>query len=187
MSALAFVLTVSLTMLCASSALAQTPSPNSPTSGELVEQPKKFDGTWVNFTGEAIGEVMVRGDRAWIHLNDDAYYLENVEEGAHLGGYNSGHAVWLPADLARSISHYGDYKHEGDVVRVRGVFNAACPEHGGDMDIHATTLDVVKAGREVVDPVLPWKIWWAALLSITAAAFFGLLRMRAMRGATSRS
>jgi hypothetical protein len=152
------------------------PSPNSPSSTELVETPKTYDGASVRFTGEAIGEAMKRGDMAWLHLNDDAYYLKNVEEGAHLGGYNMGMPVWLPAGKTAAIEHFGDYKHEGDVVTVSGTFNAACAEHGGDMDIHATTLEVVLAGREVVDPIHPNKIVWAVVLSVLALALYLLDR-----------
>lgn len=147
-------------------------SPNEASSGTLVESPKEFDGTVVTFEGEAIGEAMVRGDNAWIHVNDDAYYLENVEEGAALGGYNSGMAIWLSADEAAKITTFGDYKHEGDVVKVEGEFNAACGEHGGDMDIHATSLGIVAVGRHAADPVKPAKVLWAIGLAFLAWALW---------------
>ncbi|HZL04287.1 MAG TPA: hypothetical protein VFE45_02505 [Coriobacteriia bacterium] len=147
-------------------------SPNSPTSGELVEEPKRYDGTTVAFQGEAIGEAMVRGEMAWIHVNDDAYVLKNIEEGAKLGGYNSGMPVWLDATEAREITYFGDFRHKGDIVRVEGVFNAACVEHGGDVDIHATSLSVVSAGRAAADSVEPGKPLWAALLSLAAGALY---------------
>lgn len=145
---------------------------NDPTSGGLVEEPKRYDGKVVTFSGEAIGEAMVRGGRAWIHLNDDAYMDRNVEEGAALGGYNSGMAVWVPADLANAIDTYGDYKHEGSIVRVRGVFNAACAEHGGDMDIHADSVEVLRPGHAVVDAIPPWKPILALILTAAAAALW---------------
>ena len=148
------------------------PSPNTFSSAALVDQPKRHDGTTVEFTGEAIGEAMVRGDAAWLHLNDDAYYLRNVEEGAELGGYNSGMPVWLPAPLARTITYFGNYKHEGDVVRVSGVFNAACAQHGGDTDIHATSLVVVRVGHPAADPVTPSKVAWAVGLVLLALALY---------------
>lgn len=159
-------------LLASSPAYAQTPSPNSPSSGELVESPKQFDGTTVEFKGEVIGEVMVRGEYAWIHINDDPYYLKNVEEGAELGGYNSGMAIYLPASLTRGIGHYGDYKHEGDIVTIRGTFNAACAEHGGDMDIHAEELAVDVVGHHVVDVVYPWKLMLALIAALFAMGLF---------------
>ncbi len=147
-------------------------SPNKPTSAEIVDAPKAWDGKVVTFTGEAIGEAMVRGDKAWIHLNDDAYYIENVEEGAHLGGYNSGMAVWIDVSLAEKIKVFGDYKHEGAVAKATGVFNAACAEHGGDMDIHATSLEIVAAGRDAQDPVKSGKLMWAIGLALVAGALY---------------
>lgn len=145
-------------------------SPNNPSSGGLVEEPKSWDGKTIRFEGEAVGEAMVRGEFAWLHLNDDAYMYKNVEEGAPLEGYNTGMPVWVPADLARKVRTFGDYKHEGDVVRVTGTFHAACGEHGGDMDIHARELEVIYPGRLVADPVSPWKLDLAVVLTVGAAS-----------------
>ena len=149
---------------------------NDPSSSQLVEKPKLYNGTTVTFTGEAIGEVMVRGDYAWIHLNDDAYMERNVEEGAKLGGYNSGMAVWVPAALTKPIDTYGDYTHEGSIVQISGTFNAACKEHGGDTDIHATSVRVVRPGHLVVDLVPGWKAALAAGMVLLAGSLFWLER-----------
>lgn len=149
---------------------------NNPGSAQLVEHPKAYDGLTVTFTGEAIGEVMARGTYAWIHLNDDAYEFKNVEEGAKLGGYNTGMPVFVPTELADQIDTYGDYKHEGSIVQVVGVYNAACKDHGGDMDIHATTLTVLRPGHVVVDVVQPWKVWLALVLVALAAGLWMLER-----------
>ena len=51
-------------------------------SASLVENASAWNGHVVTFKGEAIGEAMVRGKMAWIHLNDDAYMWKNIEEGA---------------------------------------------------------------------------------------------------------
>lgn len=166
-----------MTSGCAKSeAAVPTASPNSPTSGDLVNKPKAWDGRRITFQGEALTQAMYRGDYAWIHLNDDAYYLKNVEEGSTLGGYNSGHAVWIPAEQAREIGIFGDYTHEGDVVEVTGVFNAACGQHGGDMDIHADALDVVTPGRVVDEVVHPVKAGLAAGLTLLAALMWFVQR-----------
>jgi hypothetical protein len=84
--------------------------------------------------------------------------------------------VWLPAELAEQIGIFGDYKHEGDIVRVDGTFNAACAQHGGDMDIHATTLEMVTPGRDALDPVKPWKVVAALGLTLAAAGMWHLER-----------
>ncbi len=167
-----------MTLLYPSAALAQQVTGTGPDSAELVEDSEVWDGRRVEFQGEIIGEAMVRGEWAWIHINDDAYQLRNIEEGAEPGGYNTGHAVWIDADRLKDVVHYGDYHNEGDIVRVAGVFNAACAQHGGDMDIHADNLEVVRRGRRVVDPISPTKAWWAAVLSVVAAAAYGLYATR---------
>jgi len=165
-------------------------SPNNPSSTGLIEEPKKYNGTEITFEGEAIGERMVRGADAWIHLNDDAYMYKNVEEGAELGGYNTGMPVWLPANLAEEIKTFGDYKHEGDIVKVTGIFNAACAQHGGDMDIHATALEVTVPGRVAADPVKQGKLVAAVVLTLLAAGLWYSERRvshRERRGIAKRS
>lgn len=170
---LAGLVAAALILLAAVPALAADALPkNDPSSTKLVERPSFYNGKKVTFSGEAIGEVMVRGDHAWIHLNDDAYMERNVEEGAKLGGYNSGMAVWVPAELTKQIDTYGDYKHEGSIVSVEGVFNKACKEHGGDMDIHADIVRVVRAGHDAKDPIHPLKAALAVVLGIAAAGLF---------------
>lgn len=144
-------------------------APREPSSGELVESPLVYDGAAVAFEGEAIGEAMIRGDHAWVHLNDDAYMKKNVEEGAPLGGYNSGMPVWLSARDAQKVGVFGDYQHAGDIVRVEGRFNAACAEHGGDMDIHGISLERIVPGRIAEDPIHAWKVILAGVLSFAAA------------------
>lgn len=170
--------------------------PNKPDSTELINHMNVpgdvskglfWNGKTVTFHGEAIGEVMVRGDYAWIHLNDDAYMVKNVEEGAKLGGYNTGMAIWVPASLTKRIDTYGDYQHEGSIVEIQGVFNGACKQHGGDMDIHATSVKVLRPGHVVIDPVRPWKAALAVALAAAAGILFWLERkyryiVRANRG-----
>ncbi|MBP1698443.1 MAG: hypothetical protein H6Q41_3631 [Deltaproteobacteria bacterium] len=144
-------------------------------SAPLVENASAWNGRTIAFKGEAIGEAMVRGKMAWIHLNDDAYMWKNIEEGAQLGGYNSGHAVWVSVDLAMKIRYFGDFKHEGDVVKIVGTYNAACPQHGGDMDIHASTLDIVRVGHPVHDAFNTARTMVALFLLVVA---FALHRIR---------
>jgi len=162
-----------LALLVVPAMAAEVPIPkNDPSSTQLVEKNKQYNGQTVTFTGEAIGEVMVRGDYAWIHLNDDAYMEANVEEGAKLGGYNSGMAIWVPSALTKQIDTYGDYKHEGSIVQVSGTFNAACKEHGGDMDIHATSVTMIRPGHVVDDPVPAWKAALAAAMVLLAGGLY---------------
>jgi len=137
----------------------------------LVEEAAKWNGRKVIFTGEAVGEGMVRGLKCWIHINDDVYMWKNIEEGAKLGGYNSGQAIWVDAGLAREITFYGNYLHEGDIVKVTGTFNSVCRDHGGDMDIHADTLEIVRIGHRV-EHVINYK---RAVLALIMLGLAGIL------------
>jgi hypothetical protein len=150
-------------------------------SASLVENANQWNGRMVTFRGEAIGECMVRGKMAWIHLNDDAYMEKNIEEGAALGGYNSGHAVWVSVEMARVIRFFGDFKHDGDIAKVSGVFNAACREHGGDMDIHASSMEILRIGHPVGHLVNTTRMMVAAILFVLAGILYGIRRIAERR------
>jgi hypothetical protein len=159
----------------------ETPAGIEVNSATMVENANLWSGRIVAFKGEAIGEAMVRGEMSWLHLNDDAYMEKNIEEGAVLGGYNGGHAVWVSAELAKKILFFGDFKHDGDIVRVTGVFNAACREHGGDMDIHASSLEIIRPGYPVHHMVNMKRGMVAALLFVIAALLYGIRRIAVRR------
>jgi hypothetical protein len=144
-------------------------------SASLVDNANAWNGRVITFKGEAIGEAMVRGRMAWIHLNDDAYKEKNIEEGAKLDGSNSGQAVWISDDLALKIRFFGDFKHAGDVVKIGGTFNAACLQHGGDMDIHASTLEIVRVGHPVHHAINTSRV---PLVGFLLAVAFALHRVR---------
>ncbi len=150
-------------------------------SAALVENANFWNGRIVTFTGEAVGERMVRGKMAWIHLNDDAYMEKNIEEGAALGGYNSGHAIWIPANLAQKIRFFGDYKHAGDIVKVTGIFNAVCRDHGGDIDIHASSMEVLRTGHPVSRMLNIFRVIIGVFLFIVTGVFYGLRRIALRR------
>lgn len=164
---------------------AQSEGPPSPGSATLVEDAREWDGQAVSFTGEAIGEAMRRGTMAWIHLNDDAYGLAE-REGAGLSGSNSGIGVWIEERRASRIAAFGDYKHHGDVVEVTGVFHAACPQHGGDMDIHADSLRIVREGHRVERSVSPRRILAAGMMGALTVLLFIVRAVLRRRGRPAR-
>lgn len=148
------------------------------TSGELVEHPERWDGQRVSFTGEAIGSAMRRGEITWLHLNDDAYGLATGSRPVLLAGYNSGHAVIVPSQLARKVERFGAYSQRGDLVRIEGVFRSAAPEHGGDMLIEADTLEIVSAGEVLERPVGRSKVMALAVLALAAGAAYVAMTVR---------
>jgi hypothetical protein len=100
-------------------------------STELINNAKKYDGQAVVYSGEVIGDVMMRGDSAWINVND---------------GQNAV-GIWLGKEQAQAIKFTGSYRYNGDQIEVSGVFNRNCSQHGGDMDIHAQEVRITKTGN----------------------------------------
>lgn len=99
-------------------------------SNDLIEQPTRWDGQEVTYRGEVVGDVMRRGRWVVLNVNDGTYAM----------------GVWAPVQYAEELSLAGRYGVKGDTVEVRGVYHRACPEHGGDPDLHADRLVVVSPG-----------------------------------------
>jgi len=131
-------------------------------STELIENPQAYDGTSIQFQGEAIGDVMERGAFGWVNLHDGSDAI----------------GIWAPAAELRKIQRAGDYNHIGDTVLVEGVFRLACPEHSGEFDIHAESLTIVERGHRVVRPIDTGKVVAAIVLVPIAAALFFAERYR---------
>lgn len=148
-------------------------------SAQLVEDAEYWDGREVTFEGEVIGDVMVRGSRAWLHVNDDAYSALPVPAGARPQGYNSGHAVLAPATEAAEVRVFGSYRARGDIVRVTGIFRASDPAHGGDMLIEARHIEVVEPGFAIARPVPRWKLELLGVLVPLATLPYAARRYRA--------
>lgn len=105
------------------------------TSTELIENASKLDGDTLSYSGEVIGDILYRGDHAWI----------NVSDGANAIG------VYIPASEAKKIEYIGRYRVIGDTVSLTGTFHRACAEDGGDMDIHADKINIAEKGRKIED------------------------------------
>jgi len=129
-------------------------------STELIEHSKRYDGKIVVYRGEVIGDIMIRGNFALVNLHDG----ENA-----LG-------VWAEASQVEEIEFVGGYKAKGDLLEVKGVFNRACSEHGGDMDIHAQVVRVIQKGYKKNHPINRIKLVAALLLAVLSMGLFGLER-----------
>lgn len=128
-------------LLTASSLLFRTCFAQTLSSTELINNAKLYDGKIVSYEGEVIGDVMVRKENAWVNINDGVNAI----------------GVWINASLVKNITYEGSYKSVGDRVEVSGIFHRACPEHGGDLDIHALTLRKVNLGRLKQERINPDK------------------------------
>ncbi len=102
---------------------------------EIIKNVKSFDGKNITFEGEVIGDVMRRGNFAWVNVYN----------------YDDALGVWMSASLAAGIDHTGSYRETGDKIEVVGVFHRACPEHGGDMDIHAQGIRRISCGGPITE------------------------------------
>ena len=102
-------------------------------SSELINNAKEYDGKAVCYSGEIIGDIMMRRDNAWINVNDGKNAI----------------GIWVTKDLIRGLQYAGNYNAIGDFVEVSGIFHRSCVEHGGDLDIHARVITKTKPGSIV--------------------------------------
>jgi len=133
----------------------------------LIADPRAYDGREVLFEGEAIGDSMRRGDHAWVNV---------LDADAALG-------IYAPLAELDAIGVFGSSRAKGDIVLVSGIFHRACPDHGGDMDIHATSISVVRPGYATPHPVDTLKL---VLVPISIGLAAGLCIIWRKREATVR-
>lgn len=127
-------------------------------STSLIENAKQHSGNRVAYKGEAIGDIMKRGSHGWVNLHDG----------------NNAIGVWAPMEMLQKIKFTGDYNHSGDIVLVEGVFDQACDEHGGDIDIHAESLEIIQTGKRVDHTLSNKKAVTAGILSLVAIILFAV-------------
>ena len=121
-------------------------------SSDLINSAKQYDGQTVVYQGEVIGDVMVRGRFAWVNLNDGKNAI----------------GIWVGKAVAAGIRYAGSYNLAGDFLEVTGIFYRSCPEHGGDLDIHARTVVLIRPGNSKTYLVDKRRV-------IAAGGVFGLL------------
>lgn len=153
-------------------------TPRDASTSLLYECPDRYDGLVITYTGEVVGAVLQRGDRAWVQLNDDAYALSLGPLPSHgvVAGANSGIGVSIPIEVARRIEHVGGPNQRGDVLTVRGVFRSADPADQGLATIQATEVLDVDAGERSTPKAHPGRRLAAAImlpltLAVTALTF----------------
>ena len=125
---------------------------------DLIEKSNLLDNSEVTVHGEVIGEALERGKYAWLNINDTT----------------NATGIWVKKSDIGKIQFYGDYKHSGDIVKITGVFHRACPEHGGDVDIHCTNIEIIKSGYIINESLSTGKIITTCLLIAVAAVTGGL-------------
>ena len=124
----------------------------------LIENGKNLDGTIVTVDGEAIGDIMQRGNASWL----------NVSDGSNAIG------VWDETGILNTVTVLGNYHEKGDLVKVQGEFHRACSEHGGDMDIHLKNLCILEKGYSLSQPLDSLRLRFLGLLSLVTLLIFGI-------------
>lgn len=135
---------------------------NSVSSNDLIDRARDYDGQSVVYTGEVVGDILYRGDFAWLAVFDG----------------NNTIGCYVPAEQAKQISVIGGYGKHGDTVQINGVFHRACVEHGGDLDIHAVAITVLTVGSTTTNVASKTTIILCCLLPLPAAALLFLVWKR---------
>ncbi len=128
---------------------------------EIVRLLPADDGLLVSFQGEAIGEALA---------SDAGFVWVNVLEGGYAIGVN------VRRSDVEAIDGFGMWGRTGAIVEVEGTVNVACPDHGGDFDVHARRLRVLDPSRPRTHPITPWKVPAAIVAGLLGSAVFGGLR-----------
>ncbi len=124
---------------------------------DLINKSIQIDKQTITIEAEVIGEVLERGDHAWLNVNDQTNAI----------------GVYLPSEMTKDLTKFGDYNNIGDTVRVTGVFSRNCVEHGGELDIHATSITIIKKGFATKHPLTQWKFLIALIFgSIAGLSYF---------------
>jgi hypothetical protein len=131
-------------------------------STDLIKHSREYDAKSVTYAGEVIGEIMRRGEFAWVNINDGENSL----------------GVWINAALIQDINFKGSYKTRGDSVEVAGIFHRACPEHGGELDIHAQSLRKAGSGRVIKEKLHSDKLTLSIILLGVLLLIWILMRLK---------
>lgn len=114
----------------------------------LIDNGRLLDGKQVAIQGEAIGETMLRGEYNWVNIKDETNAI----------------GIWMKHSDSEKITFYGNYKQTGDSIKITGIFNKACVEHGGESDIHCETINLVNKGFPVITKVSSNKVALSIIL-----------------------
>jgi hypothetical protein len=134
-----------------------------------VSRARDYDDRNIIVQGEVLGDLMRRGEFVWLNLLD--------------GGVAIG--VWAREKDLPPIGYKGGYWAKGDFLRVEGLFHRACPDHGGDLDLHASSIVVVQKGTPVAVKARKDRMAVAIVFCLAGAVLAYLWRRR--EGETSNS
>ena len=136
----------------------------------LVSVNRALDGSEVRFTGEVVGDIVnAENGYKWINV---------------MGSANNVIGVRVTDEQAQLVQHIGNYHNSGTVLRVTGEYHVACPEHQGELDVHASSIDLVDAGGPVEHLLNSGRVLVAIMLvtlALLVLLTFIILRLRSGR------
>jgi len=86
--------------------------------------------------------------------------------------------IWCKSASLASVKFIGDYKNKGDILEAEGVFHRACSAHNGELDIHADSVKIIKAGFPVSERMLRRKLNLAAAVFLLTILLVVIFRKR---------
>jgi hypothetical protein len=132
--------------------------PDFPTVFKLLEQQDNLDGKRISFQGELIGQAIYEKKGVFVNLMDQEFNA--------LG-------IYMDKSFVKKFTHYGRHGTKGDFVKATGTFHKVCTQHGGDTDLHASEIQILKTGETIPEPkVSPVKITLSLLLPLLALFLF---------------
>ena len=132
-----------IALVCALPVRALAAVPLELTGADLVVADSGLDGAEVIFEGEVVSEALAGGSgHSWLNV---------LSGGVAVG-------VWAPDAMTDEVEAFGTWAHDGDAVRVTGTLNEGCDMHGGDLDVHASRIEVISPGAPREHPVEYWKL-----------------------------
>lgn len=136
---------------------------------ELIDKGKEYDNKVITLEGEAIGELLERGENSFVNINDGT----------------SAMGIFLKTSEGETIEYYGDYHNIGDRVKVEGVFHRACKDHGGDMDVHSNSMKIIEKGHATTHLIATWKLVTIGILTpfviFAGIQVYGIIRKNPKR------
>ena len=133
-------------------------------AGETIRDLANKDSGSVAVVAEVIGRPLKSKDGVWFNLFDQEEHI----------------SVWAKdTKHLETITHWGNFKANGDRVRIEGVYNRLCQEHGIS-DIHLEKLSIYETGYFRQDFVSPRK-YLAANLSLVMCLTIALIYLIKVR------
>lgn len=110
----------------------------------LIEESVSRDRKPFSIAGEVIGEPLLEKNGLWLNISEEGNFM----------------AVFCPENVASMAIHFpgGNHGRIGCRIRAIGILRRVCPDHGGDLDFHATTCEVTEPEKEVPDLPEPMEI-----------------------------